>query len=100
MDDDRRPTIAEHRMIVVAECNVRRDRRDMRRSVRRHNQRKIGNVPGGMTSVRMAARIEMRTRRLKVGCFAFGKLVNVDGVLAWRKIFDIQRDFHAGGGGR
>src|SRR5580700_5497324 len=53
-----------------------------------------------MATMGMVSRIEMRTGGLEVGWVAFRELVNVNGMLAWRKVLDIQGDLDAGGGGR
>jgi len=42
-----------------------------------------------------AAGMEVRASGFEVGKFAFCDLMNVDGVLAWRQILDVQCDFDA-----
>jgi len=99
VDDDGGATIAEDGVVVRAEGNVGSDGAGVSSAVRANDQGKVGNVAGGMDTVSMPGSIEVRTRGFEVGRFAKGVLVNVDGVCAGRKIFDVESDFDAGGRG-
>jgi hypothetical protein len=60
----------------------------------------VRDVPRRKTLMHVAAGVKVTTRGFEVGRLAFSKLVNMEGVLAWRKILDVQGDFNALGRGR
>lgn len=97
MDDDRGAAIAKDGMIVVAECYVRSDYRNVGGAVGGDNEREIRDVSRGRTVMMMlgAAGVEMGASRLEVWRIAQSDLVNVDGMLAGRKIFDVKSDLDA-----
>ena len=61
------------------------------------DERKIRDVAdgGGVMVMFNATGIEVRSSGLEVRRIAFGDLMDVDGMFAWRKILDVQRDFDA-----
>ena len=99
MDDESCAASTENRMFIVAERDIGRYGRHMRCPVRADDQHEIGDIPSGSPGVAVAA-FKVRTGRCKVWRFTFSDLVNVDRVLAWRQILDIQDDLDAFGRGR
>lgn len=99
MDDDGGAAVTEDGVIIGAQRDVWRDRSDVGGAVCGNNQGKIGNVSGRMAAVCVVFGIEVRARGFKIGRIAFRILMDVNGVFAGRKIFDVQNDFHAGGSG-
>src|SRR5271154_2794538 len=87
-------------MIVGAQGNVRGDHRGVGGSICGHDQRKVGNVSRGKSTVigmvvSCAGRVEMRSSGLEVGAFALRELVYVQRMLTRREAFDIELDSHA-----
>jgi hypothetical protein len=97
VNDESSSTIAEDGMVIRADSDIRRDGADVSRAVRTDDQGKIWNVPGGMAAVGMAGCVEMRASGFEVGRLAFSELVNVNGMLARRKILDVQTDLNTCG---
>lgn len=99
VDDDGGAAVAENGVIIGAERNVGRDRGDLGSAVRGNNQGKIRNVSSRMTAVGVVFGVEVRARGFEIGWIAFRILMDVNGMFSGRKIFDVQRDFDAGGSG-
>jgi len=97
VDNDRGSAIAEDGMVIVAEGYVGRDHGNVGGAIGGDDERKIRDVAGGgcVMAVLGAAGIEVRASALEVRRIALRDLVNVDGVFARRKIFDVERDFDA-----
>src|SRR5258707_13555215 len=104
MNHNRRAAVAEARAFVRARGHVWRDGAGVSRAVRGNDQRKVRDIASGRThghAIMPAARAaKMRTSRFKVGRLALGHLMNVNGVLPWWKILDVDADFDALGCGR
>ena len=99
VDNHRGAAVAEDGVGVVAERDMRSDDRGVSGAVGTDDQRKVGDVARGKTAsvivAGAAVGIEVRTGRLEVGPFAFGELVDVEGVFAGRKVFDVELDANA-----
>src|SRR5579863_10738700 len=100
MDHQRRPPIAEHRVLVFSRAQVHIAIADacLDRAVRTHGE--VRHVAGMMTirtlqSMLFPIRIEVRPRRLEVRSIAFCILVNVDGMLARRQVLHVELDIHS-----
>jgi hypothetical protein len=92
-------TVAENGVGVVTERDMRSDDSGVSGAVGGDDQRKVGNVARREAArVFMASAtigIEMRTGGLEVGSFAFCNLVDVQGVFAGGKAFDVELDANA-----
>ena len=99
VDDDGGATVTEDGVIIGAKRDVWCDGRDVSGAVRGNYQGKIWNVSGRMATVGMVFGVEVRACGFEIGRIAFRILMDVNGMFAGRKIFDIQRDFDAGGSG-
>lgn len=88
-------TIAEDRVVVVTERDIRVRHRCLGRSVRSH--REILHI-ASMSAVRvlqsvlLAIGIEVPASRLEIGRITFRVLMDVNGVLARRQTFQIELD--------
>src|SRR5260370_6285066 len=104
MNHNRRAAVAEDRAFVRAKGHVWRDGAGVSRAVRGNDQRKVRDIASGRTHghaiMPMARAAKMRTSRFKVGRLALGHLMNVNGVLPWWEILDVDVDFDALGCGR
>jgi len=99
VDDHRGTAVAEDGVAVVAERDVRSNDGRVSGAVGADDQREVrdvacGKAAGGVIVV-AAVGIEMRTGGLEVRAFALGELVDVEGVFAGRKIFDVELDADA-----
>jgi len=84
MDHQRGPAIAENRMLVGTQGDVRRNHGNLCRSVGADHQCEIRYVAGRCSvDMLMSGRGsgKMRASRLEIWWFAFRYLVNVDGML-------------------
>jgi hypothetical protein len=99
MNDDGGAAVAEDGVVVGAEGEIGCDSADVGRAIGRHHEQEIGNVPCRVAAMDMVVGIEMATGRLEVGRVALGIFVDVDGVLSWRKILDVESDFYSRGSG-
>jgi hypothetical protein len=93
--------VAEYGVAVGTERHVGSDDRGVGGAVSADDQRKVGDITGGEAAAGVivigAIRIEMRAGRLEVGSFALGELMDMQRVLARRKIFDVELDANAVG---
>src|SRR5271163_3360242 len=90
VNDQSGAAVAEDGVIFAAHGYVGGDDGDVRGVVCADDEEKIGDVAGGHALVAVACGIEVRTGALKIRRVAFGNLVDVHGVLAWRKILDVE----------
>lgn len=99
VDYDCSSAIAEDGVVIIAESDVWRDYGNVGGTIGGDDERKIRDVAGGggVVMVFSAAGIEVRSRGLEVWRIAFCDLMDMNGVFAWRQIFDVQRDFDAFG---
>ena len=89
VDDDGGAAVAEDGMLIGAEGDIRRDRADVSGSVGPNNQREIRDIAGGMTAMGVLSTLEMGARRFEVGRLTNAMLVDMNGMLAWGKVFDV-----------
>src|SRR5260370_2282232 len=94
VNDNRGPSIAEDRVFVRAESDIRRDGADVGGAVCADNQCKVRDIPGWHTFMGVSP-TKVRTGGLEVRRLAFRNLVNVEGVLTRGKILAIDGDFDA-----
>ena len=99
MDDQGRPAVAEHRMIVAAEIYILVRDGHLARAIRPNH--KIRHVAGVVTfrilePMFLAVGIEMPARRLEVGPLTLRGLMHVHGVLTGWQILKVQLNFHSG----
>src|SRR5450755_46909 len=99
VDYQSRAAVAEYGMFVAAHGYVGGNYRDVRGVIRADDQEEIGDVAGHLAFVVMASGIEVRAGGFELWRVAFGDLMDVHGVFAGRKIFDVQLDAHAVGRG-
>ena len=98
VNHQRRSTVAEDGMRIIAHRDARSVHGNLRRAIRR--DRKIRHVARVrpfriLQSVMFAVGIEMTARRRKRRAFTFRVLVNVDGVLARRQPLQVETNVHA-----
>ena len=94
---DSRSAVSEQRVSVAAEIYIFIRKPHFSFSVGAHC--KVGHVTrmvaiGTVKAVLFAVRIKVRTRGFEIGHIAFRILVEVDGVLARRKIFEVKLQAH------
>ncbi len=97
VDYDCGSAVAKDGVVIVAESYVWCNDGNMGGAVGGDDERKIRDVAdgGGVMVMFNATGIEVRASGLEVRRIAFGDLMDVDGMFAWRKILDVQRDFDA-----
>src|SRR5260370_29505650 len=88
VNDNRGPSIAEDRVFVRAERDIRRDGADVGGAVCADNQCQVRDIPGRHTFLGVSP-TQVRTGGLEVRRLAFRNLVNVEGVLTRGTILDI-----------
>ena len=88
--------IAEHGMVIVAECDVWSYDRHVGGAGGVNYQRKIRDVAGWgrLVIVLSSARIEVWAGGFEVRRIALCDLMYVNGMLARRQVLDIERDLH------
>jgi hypothetical protein len=96
VNDDGGASVAENRVIVAAECDIRCNHGGVRGSIGTYDQREIWDVAGRRPAV-AHVHAEMRPGRFEVRRFALGYLVNVQRMIAGRKTLDVQLDADAVG---
>jgi len=100
VNDNRGSTIAEDGVFVRAESHVGRDRAGMSRAVGPDDQSKVRNIARGKTFMHAFMRMastKMRASGFEIRRLALRELMNVNGMLARRKILDIERNLDAFG---
>ena len=93
MNDNSGAPITEDGVVVAAESDVGGHNRGVRGTVRSDDQGEIGNVAGGQAAMVGVSGTEVRPCGFEIGRFALCDLMNVEGMLAWWKVFDVQLDF-------
>src|SRR5579862_2909019 len=80
MNHQRRPTVAEDRVVVAAQSHVWRYHRGVRHPVRSHHQREIRYIPRRRAAMVVASSRshEVRPRRLEIRPLTFCELVNMN----------------------
>jgi hypothetical protein len=96
MNDDDGAAVTEDGKVVAAQSHVGSDDTDTGSSIGSHDQGKVRNVsrqqPAAVFCVRAA---EVGSRGLEIGRFALCDLVDMEGMLAWRKTVDVEFDPYA-----
>ena len=98
VNHQRRAAIAENRVAVIAHRDARRDHRRLRRAICGHREiRHVARVRAFriLQAMMLHVRIEVAAGGRERRAFAFRHRVHVDGVLARRKIHQVEANFHA-----
>jgi hypothetical protein len=90
MNNDGSAAVGKYRMLIAAHGDAGGNDGDVRGAIVGDDQEEIRNVAGHGASAGVARGIKVWTGGLEIGRFALGVLMNVHGVLARRKILDIE----------
>ena len=98
MNDHRRSTVTEKRMVVTAQVNVPVDDAQLGFAIGLSS--KVGHVASVMAVIALeammfAVRIEMGASRLEVGRITLRVLMKVDGVDARRQVLEVEAELYA-----
>jgi hypothetical protein len=90
VNNDGRAAVGKYGMLIAAHGDAGGNDGDVRGAIVGDDQEEIRNVAGHGAAAGVARGIKVWTGGLEIGRIAFGVLMNVHGVLAGRKILDIE----------